>query len=391
MIKVKKIYKLSLKEQQEDFVASNKTLSKGELAKVRNDTTKLATFIELIEKGTPFILVDGRKVIIDNNENFMKNLRDLLETGKISDIPTINKIFSTKRGLIQVPIKTTEGTELVPLSSFRKIKELGGEPAASREEQQRIAMGELAKLIEQAKQDSNSDSITIQIYGYGSNQEPDTVYGVNGAIELKEKEDGVSPKNDFVLTTNDKNRQYYYISHKYGTNPRNCQQYSGVTDKSGSNISAHAEVIEFLESLLGRPDFYSDDGSFKKGITVSKKIQDPLLMRWAVFGPKFGGASGINNVDALMQGNFVLTRISNGVYRLFANHILLRKDYEKNTSNTDFGEGYEPTLMARHGDRNLIIRFENEKQVGRINKVRILIAPEKGRISSAFLKERRKK
>ena len=372
MIKIRKLYNHALKEQEEPQ-KSKQTLSREELLKVRDGKTRLSKFIDMIKNGYNFELMDGSTVQIDP------------ET-----IPDIVRMVEKESGPIRVKSIMPDGTEkYLALIKFRKDKLLGGKEAGSGEKQERITIGKLSTLIANAKEESGSESITIEILGY-KGEKPDIVQGVNGVVKLppRPEDKGRAPKTDFVLTTTDKNREYYFISHKAGSSPKDCLQYSGVTAASGTPISTHPEVASFLENLL--TSRYVVDGKFIREETAARPIKDSRLKLLAVFGPDYGKESSVNNADAVIQGDFVFTRISQGVYRLSANHIMLRKDYEANESK-DFGSGYEPTLMARSAGRNLVLRDENGKERARINGVRVFINPKDGRIFEDYLLEGIKK
>lgn len=372
MIKVRKLYNHALKEQEESQ-KSKQTLSREELKKVRGGQTKLSKFIDMIKNGYNFELMDGSTVQIDP------------ET-----IPDIVRMVEKESGPIRIKAVMPDGTEkYLALIKFRKDKLLGGKEAASGEKQERITIGKLSTLIANAKEESNSESITIEILGYDG-KKPDIVNGVNGVVKLppRPEDKGRAPKTDFVLTTTDKNREYYFISHKAGSSPKDCQQYSGVTAASGVSISSHPEVVSFLEDLLTSE--YVVGGRFIREETTARPIVSSLLKRLAVFGPNYGKGSSINNTDAVIQGDFVFTRISQGVYRLSANHIMLRKDYEADESKS-FGDGYEPTLMARTAGRNLILGRDEEGKEKRINGVRVFINPKDGRTFGDYFLEGTKK
>lgn len=375
MIKVRKLYKHTLKEQEEQLQKSKQHLSREELKKVRDGKTRLSQFIDLIKKGHNFELMDNTFVKIDPTA-----ISDIIKAVEKESGPVYIKIL--------MPPDSNEKKYLA-LNKFRKDKELGGKEAGSGEKQERITIGKLSVLIANAKEESGSESITIEILGY-EGKTPEIIEGVNGVVKLppRPEDKGRAPKTDFVLTTTNNKREYYFISHKAGSSPKDCLQYSGVTAAAGVNISSHPEVVSFLEALL--TSRYVVDGRFIRDETAARPINDPLLKRLAVFGPEYGKGSSLNNADAVVQGDFVFTRMSEGVYRLSANHIMLRKDYEAN-ENQSFGEGYEPTLMARSAGRNLILRGDDGKERKRINGTRVFINPRDGRIFEDYLLEGIKK
>lgn len=173
------------------------------------------------------------------------------------------------------------------------------------------------------------------------------VLNING---ITQKINGVKstpgvPKSDFEFTYD--NKSVMWISHKAGTTALDFQQYGGTTCASGQVVCNHPEVLSFVQAIR------SNWPEMPPKTSVYRKIEDPMLKKYATFGADFGKDFGINNVNALYQGNLKLVQASSEEYTIKAAHA---------TYNGELPEGnYEPILYGRfsasrggnHGIKNL--------------------------------------
>ena len=160
------------------------------------------------------------------------------------------------------------------------------------------------------------------------------VIDVNG---YKQKVNGVestpgTPKSDLEFTFNGK--PVIFISHKAGRKPTDHQQYGGMTNSSGTNISNHPEVIEFTKALKSH---FSK--GMPAGVSVHRKIIDDRLKQLSVFGNDFGKEFGINNVNALYQGDMKLKKGSSNNYVIESPHVVFNGEIPTGA--------YDPFLTAR--------------------------------------------
>lgn len=196
-----------------------------------------------------------------------------------------------------------------------------------------LAIEDLTQQINSLVAQGNGDHIIIDINGN------------------KQKVDGIKstpgfPKSDFEFTY--KGQPVLFISHKAGTTAKDYQQYGGLTSMSGQMVANHPEVKAFAERIK------SEWPEMPPGKSVYRKIEDPLLKKYSLFGGDFGGEFGINNVNALYQGHMKLIPGSTpNEFQIKAAHV---------TFNGDVPTGpYEPILYGRfsgsrggnHGVKNL--------------------------------------
>lgn len=380
MIKIKKLYK-SVMEEAFTLPAYKGRLSPKVLSKDYEGQLRAEIFLNLIDQEYIFPLRDGKNVIIQKDSKEINFIRSLVRT----DPETQAKYFdrTQKIAIPAVEVTTDENGNLVKgqermlrLSSFVKIEQLGGESAQSRKEQEYIMRGELEELINNALQQSSSDSITIEIVDNSNGNKIDKVYkviGVDAQAMIGKKE----PKADFVLVTEDKP---YYISHK----SERFGQWGGV-----SAFSNHADVERFLVGLTrSKYVYYAPDSGISpktasqverdkinipKGVTIGGHITDSNLKKKAVFGNDFGGKSGSDNVDAVIQGRFTLTKNENkpDTFILTAPFIMTRKHFDGK-----FKDELEPIIAARH------MKDRNDLQ---IKNTRVAIYPKAGRVVREYV------
>ena len=141
-----------------------------------------------------------------------------------------------------------------------------------------------------------------------------------------------NPKSDFEFTF--QNNPVFWISHKDGTKASHHQQYGGLTCVSGKPVCGHPETISFVEEISKR---YGQ--GMPPGTSVQRKIKDPQLKLFSIFGFDYGKQFGPNNVNALYQGTLTLVPKGNNAYEINAVHSVF---------NGQLPTGlYEPILFGR--------------------------------------------
>jgi len=111
-----------------------------------------------------------------------------------------------------------------------------------------------------------------------------------------------TPKADFKIL----GVPEVFISHKKEGGHLAYQQFAGISARSGSNISNHLETQSFLRSIVEN----------ELRVPCMRQIQDPMLIRYAVFGPNYGKEYGTDNCHIVAQGNPILDKIDESCYSL---------------------------------------------------------------------------
>ena len=179
--------------------------------------------------------------------------------------------------------------------------------------------------------------------------------------KVPERVNGREAKADIVLKDSKGNR-LIYISHKAGGGAKAFQQYGGVSETAGTKeipgmIYSHPEVQKFLSDLydlyeqaLGgnapRSNPFDKNGRLTIG-RLYRPISSMDLIGKSVFGPGYGGPSGIDNVDVIAQGAFkfkgFMTSGEDIAFRLTWDHF----DYRGGDLD-DFNTGqYQALLVSR--------------------------------------------
>jgi len=165
-------------------------------------------------------------------------------------------------------------------------------------------------------------------------------------------------KADFVIVAFDGSnnpKEVGFISYKLGTDAKSFQQYGGISDRAGNEISKHDEVKGFKDFVIDNWDTYSDDFN-----TLWRPIKSRELKKMAVFGPDCKKVSGYDSVDFITQGTPKIKKV--GATR--DKRSILKLDFNKvvNKNNiTSLQAGYEPTLAARKGESSRRISTSNTK------------------------------
>lgn len=178
----------------------------------------------------------------------------------------------------------------------------------------------LADQIDSLLAKNGTDNIIVNINGY------------------KQKVDGVAstpgtPKSDFSLTY--KGKPVLFISHKDGKSAKDYQQYGGTSCQSGQNICNDTEVKRFVSKLK---KLYPDGMTPKSSVYM--KIKNPDLKKFAIFGTNANEAFGINNVNAVYQGDLKLVKIGKNEFEIQSKHHIFPDELPEGD--------YEPVLYARY-------------------------------------------
>ena len=381
----KQIKKAYLIEEIYQMIVGNEedALEEGALSpKLMRDSIKfIDIMISKIEERKPFTTVDGEPVYLKNDPDVIDKLRTLQYINSLTreqinsqteeeKVKLKNDLERTKR----LVFTTLDGNK-ISLSKLKRTDEFGGKPSDFYVKKENEALSNLSELVENAKKQSNSDSITIRVYSqtkgfFGEYK------GVTGVVTTG-KVKGIDPKSDFELTLKDTNRRIY-ISHKDGNKPSDFSQWSGVTEKQGERVYKHPEVISFIDAVKAEIGTNSEgEYIYPNGISYGRIITDRELQMMAVFGQDYkkNGEGSYNNVDLVAQGVFTLTPEESdsdeAVFILSAHHLIDRNDLD-----SDFPEAYMPTLVTRFiGDRkNYGVKF-----------MRATIYPLKGRKIHKFI------
>lgn len=179
------------------------------------------------------------------------------------------------------------------------------------------------------------DNIAQQIQNAITKEQQEYIkLSINGDIK---KVDGIrstpgNPKSDFEFIF--QHNPVFWISHKDGTKAKDHQQYGGLTCVSGKSVCGHPETISFVNEISKR---YSK--GMPPGASVWRKIKDPQLKLFSIFGFDYGTKFGPNNVNALYQGTVTLVPKGNNVYEINSAHSVFNGQLPTET--------YEPILYGR--------------------------------------------
>ena len=147
-----------------------------------------------------------------------------------------------------------------------------------------------------------------------------------------------TPKSDFHLL-NFEDDEVVWISHKDGSKAKDFQQWGGMSERAEANIANHIESKNFIADVKSRFGTVMPVAT-----TVSRKISSPKLAGMSIYGNKFGGALGRQNVTILLQGPVKLVK-KMGYYELTSNHTSVNGDIMTG--------GYAAVFMAIYkGDRS---------------------------------------
>lgn len=279
--------------------------------------TRTNTFVDALKNNTPLTLARGEdKVVVDKvqiiwkdpkqEQNYMVDSNEDMSKLK-QDLP---KLKSGDKLFLFV------GSKRYSITAIAKTTELGGKGKGGTLKPERAAIANLQKQF-----DDIGKPVTVIL---GGEEYP----GITGVINVKENQ-----KADFALVAGD--TPVIFISYKPGSSAKDVISYGGVT---GANADV-PEVADFIAAVKSKVTDFKGLG-YEFGVP----LKDESVALKAIYGSNFGGDYGINNVQALMQGDIKLTP-KGDVYDLTSSHTLI--------SPTIPDGPYEPYLNARFaGDRN---------------------------------------
>jgi len=284
---------------------------------------RVAMFLAKYESQDNFELISGLKVVFRVDQDIVAAVK-------------------RKQSTINLKLITTDG-KTYKFNQLKKTAEFGGKGEGSGTIKEDKELKSLNDQLDAAKLKAISATIPIKV-GI-------KVYQVAQAVSTPG-----TPKSDFHLVDANGN-EVVWISHKDGSTAKDFQQWGGISQRGEPDINKHKETRAFIQEMKDM---------FPKGIpratTVYRKITDPKLKMLSVYGNKYGGPLGRQNVSMLLQGPVKLIK-QGSIYKLDANHV------HYNGQSVD-GDGFDPVIMATYkGDRN------NEGIIG----ARLSISPEKSR------------
>lgn len=279
--------------------------------------TRTNTFVDALKNNTPLTLARGEdKVVVDKVQIIWKDPKQE-QTYIVDSNEDMSKL---KQDLPKLKsgdkLFLFVGSKKYSITAIAKTAELGGKGKGGTLKPERNAIANLQKQF-----DEIGKPVTVILNGK-------EYTGITGVTNVKENQ-----KADFALVAGD--TPVIFISYKPGNSAKDVISYGGVT---GANADV-PEVADFIAAVKSKVTDFKGLG-YEFGVP----LKDESVALKAIYGSNFGGDYGINNVQALMQGDIKLTP-KGGAYDLTSSHTLI--------SPTIPDGSYEPYLNARFaGDRN---------------------------------------
>lgn len=218
-----------------------------------------------------------------------------------------------------------ENGNVSKLTDIAKTTDFGGKGDRSGTVKEDMELKSLKDQLETAKIKESSSTIKIKI---GS-----TIFNVYDAIST-----AGTPKSDFHLIDINGN-EIVWISHKAGRTEKDFQQWGGMSQRSEPTIYLHPESQAFINAI--KTDF---PAGLPPTTVIARKIKDNKLKNMSVYGNKYGGPFGRQNVNIALQGSILVSKRGT-VYSISAFHTHI--------NGTILTGGYEPVFMAIYkGDRS---------------------------------------
>ena len=283
-------------------------LQEGPLRKpnLLQNPSRLQALIAKIEKGEPFVLAgqDTPSVVLKKDPEVLNNL---------------------KKGIVPDKFELEDG-RTVRLSSLEKTGEFGGRGAGFSTRDEDAALGSINQMFAKLK---------------GNKSEIPLVIGNRTVNVAKFVTTRGTPKSDFHAVDASGN-EVAWISHKKGSKAKDFGQWGGVSDRELAVVYKRIPNIkEEIDSFVQAVRDISPDGQMIKGATFARKLTDGRLRGIAIYGIGWGGDTGPQNVDLVLQGE----------PKFDGNKLVATGSSHANKERLE-GE-FEPVLMVRYSkDRN---------------------------------------
>lgn len=244
---------------------------------LRKDENRVLNFINKVEDGSPFATVNKGDVLIDAKEIYKVKLF-MQADGKFPKSGSSEKVH-TNKGILTIP------------KDFLKTGEFGGRGQGSGTSAETMAMNYFNKNLDELLSKLRVPEIDLKINGR-------TVKCAQ-MVKTEGKYQGREPKSDMTIVDS-KGKAQAYISHKAGRTAKDYQQYGGLSYKQYAN---NKDIKSFMEAVRdANPEGLSSGQSYYRDVT------DKLLIREAMYGPKYGDQPSISNVDEFHLGNMNLVK-----------------------------------------------------------------------------------
>jgi len=268
---------------------------------------RVDVFLDKFKNEKPFKLSTGRDMIFNYD-------------------PKVAKIMQSRdqRQMRDIVLFGIDGS-MHRLSSLGKDKDFGGKGSgfATRDEDRELKV--LNDQLDDIKSRTNKGYVTVKV----GTEKHDIVAAVSTPG---------TPKSDFHLVDAD-GKELIWVSHKAGREPKDFQQWGGISRMKEPTIFNHKEVQAFVSDLKQK---YPD--GLPRATSLYRKIVDPKLKNLSVYGNQYGRKLGRQNVSVLLQGPVKLKK-SGAEYVFTANHVHYNGDI--------IDGGFEPVLAAIYkGDRS---------------------------------------
>lgn len=308
------------------------------ISDLRKDENRPLNFIKKVSQATPFGSVTNGEVIIKTSE-----LKAVTEFMKADDGK-----FPLKGSSLTV--STSAGDLKIP-KDFLKTPSFGGKGQGSGTSKEEMARSDFNEKLAAILKKEGLPSIEIKING----RTIDAAY----LASTSGKYEGKEPKSDFTIV-NVKGEPQAYLSHKAGRSAKDYQQYGGLSSKK---YAKNKDVANFMKAVAKeRPD------GLKSGDSFFRKVKDKSIVFEAVYGPEYGGAPSISNVDEFHLGNMSLKGSGSGPYTITSTHPGTNGDFPKG----EFEAYYFIRYQARRGDARAAGQTVKNARVGIFPKAKIV-------------------
>ena len=276
-----------------------KSLSGPELMKPGREG-RADTVIKKISGKDPFLLMNGKTVII-KNDDAIQQFVDAKNAGN-------------SRELSKIVFTGTDGKKY-NLKDFAKSPEFGGKGAGSGTRAEDEALADLKKKFYSVLDKETVPFIYIKI-----GKKTEKVMSIESTPG--------TPKSDFHFM-DETGKEVFWISHKKGSKANDFQQYGGMPELK---FTASKDMLNFVDSVKKELDGAK---RFPMKTAYARKVLDPSLVLMSLYGKEFkrGKADTRQNIDVLYQGmmNFKRQGMKDGipVYTITSNHTQLHGERPK--------------------------------------------------------------